>query len=90
MSTELQARAKDFLQRAIPEAIGYVPNSIAERFIRTYAAEGELPEDADTMELLGLAAEESCSMADQLKDPKAVEYFRESSAILESMLAERI
>jgi hypothetical protein len=90
MSAELQTRAKDFLQRAIPESIGYVPNSIAERFIRIYAAEGELPEDADTMELLGLAAAQSSSMTEQLKDPKAVEYFRESSAILESMLAERV
>jgi hypothetical protein len=90
MSAELQTRARAFLARAIPAGIGYVPDSIAERFIRTYAIEGRLPEDPDTMELLGLAASESCAMADQLKDETAAEYFRESSRILESILAERI
>jgi len=90
MSTELQSRAKSFLKRTIPAGVHYVPNSIAERFIKSYAQEGQLPDDAETMELLGLAAMETCSMIDQLKDPAALDYFRESSAILESMLAERI
>jgi len=90
MSIELQARARSFLARTIPEGIRYVPNSIAERFIRMYANEGGLPQDEDTMELLGLAAMESCAIVDRLKDGPAREYFRESSAILESILAERI
>jgi hypothetical protein len=90
MSSELQARARSFLDRNIPAEIGYVPNSIAERFIRTYADEGQLSDDPETMELLGLAAMDSRAMLDQLKDSAAMDYFRESSTILESMLAEHI
>ena len=90
MSAELQARARAFLQRPIPEGIGYVPDSIAERFIARYAQAGSLPDDDEAMELLGLACMESSAMADQLTDPMASAYFRESSAILEAMLAERV
>ena len=90
MSAEIQARARSFLNRKIPPGIGYVPDSIAERFIAKYAQEGELPDDAETMELLGLAAMETNTMLDKLEDAEAVDYFRESSAILESILAERI
>lgn len=70
--------------------MNYVPDSIAERFIRIYAEEGQLSEDDEAMELLGLAATESNAMAEQSKDLEVAEYFRESSALLESMLAERI
>jgi hypothetical protein len=90
MSAELQARARAFLQRTIPGAVNYVPDSIAERLIGVYARDGQLPDDAETMELVGLAAMESSAMAEQLTDPAAVEYFEENSAILEMMLAERI
>jgi hypothetical protein len=90
MCAELQARARAFLKRTIPATINYVPNSIAERLIGVYARDGRLDDDAETMELVGLAAMESSAMADQLTDPAAVEYFRENSAILELMLAERI
>jgi hypothetical protein len=90
MSAELQARAKAFLQRTIPAGIDYVPNSIAEELIATYARRGQLPGDAETAELLGLAGMESSALAGQLTDPEAAGYFRESSLILEMMLAERI
>jgi len=90
MSAELQTRAKAFLARPVPATMNYVPDSIAERFIRVYAQEGQLSEDGEAMELLGLAAMESSAMADQSKDQQVAEYFRESSALLESMLAERI
>ena len=90
MSAELQTRAKDFLARPVPATMNYVPDSIAERFIRVYAQEGQLSEDGEAMELLGLAAMESSAMADQSKDQQVAEYLRASSALLESMLAERI
>ena len=90
MSAELQARAIAFLERPIPAGINYAPNSIAERMITTYAKRGGLPDDAEAVELLELAAMESTAMADQLTDPVAVDYFRENAAILEVMLAERI
>ncbi len=86
MSAELQARARAFLQRTIPATIHYAPGSIAERLIAAYARNGQLPEDAETMELAGLAAAESTATAEQLTDPAAVEYFRENAAILELML----
>ena len=89
MSIELQTRAKAFLKRPIPDGIGYVPGSIAERFIAMYAKKGSLPDDPDTAELLGLAGMESTAMAEDKSGP-AAEYFRETSAILESILAERI
>jgi hypothetical protein len=49
-----------------------------------------LPGDAETAELLGLAGMDSSALAGQLTDPEAAGYFRESSLILEMMLAERI
>jgi len=91
MSAELQARARAFLQRPIPAGIDYAPDSLAERFIATYAARGGLPEDDEAVELLGLACLESSAMSDQLRnDPAASDYFRENALILERMLAEQV
>ena len=89
MSAELQARANVFLKRSIPDSIKYVPDSIAERLIATYAKQGCLPDDSDADELLELASMESTAMAGQLRDPVGTEYFRENSAILDAILAER-
>jgi hypothetical protein len=88
MSVELQARAAAFLRRAIPDGIDFVPGSVAEMFIATYAKRGSLPDDPEADELLSLACVESQSMADQLTG-QAAEYFQESSAILEGIQGER-
>ena len=88
MSIELQTRAAAFLKRAIPADIDFAPESIAEMFITTYAKRGSLPDDPEGDELLSLACIESRSMAEQLTG-QAAEYFQESSAILEGILAER-
>ena len=88
MSAELRARAKAFLERGIPKGLDYVPDSIAERLIATYAKKGELPEDDDVAELLELASMESSQMAETHDVPEVAEYFRESAAILEAMMAE--
>lgn len=88
MSAELQTRAEAFLQRPIPKGLDYVPDSIAERFIATYAKERRLPDDPDLRELLELTCMESSQMADTHADPEVAEYFRESVAILEAILAE--
>ena len=91
MSVELQARARAFLQRPIPVGIDYAPDSLAERFIATYAARGKLPEDDEASELLELACLESSAISDQFKnEPAASDYFRENASILEAMLAERV
>lgn len=87
MSAELQRRARAFLERAVPEAISYVPDSFAERFIATYAIEGLLQLDAELSELLGLVLVESRNAAESpLADVS--EYFGESSAILEAIRKE--
>jgi len=82
---ELQHRAQAFLQRAIPPGIDYAPDSIAERFIATYARRGHLPDNAATADLLELACLETSAMIDQLPDPMAREYFEESLALLEAI-----
>jgi hypothetical protein len=66
------------------------PGSIAETLIATYAERGGMPDDGETAELLELAGMESQAAADRFSDPAAAEYFRETSAILEAILAERI
>jgi hypothetical protein len=90
ISSDLQARAKTFLQKPIPDGINYVPGSIAETLIATYAERGSVPDDAETAELLALAGMEAQAAADRFSYPAAAEYFRETSAILEAILAERI
>lgn len=89
-TSALQDRAKAFLQRPVPDGIRYVPGSIAETLIATYAERGSVPDDSETAELLALAGMESQAAAERLTDPVAAEYFRETSAILEAILAERI
>lgn len=88
-ATSLQTRAQAFLARPVPNSIDYVPNSIAEQFIRAFAKTGSLPGDDETSELLELTAMESSAVTDSQTDPAAAEYFRESSALLEGILAER-
>lgn len=91
MSSELQTRARAFLQRPIPSGIDYAPDSLAERFIATYAARGGLPEDDEATELLGLACLESSALSEQFSNnPAARDYFQENASILEKMLAERV
>lgn len=90
MSAELQQRARAFLKREIPSGIDYVPHSLAENFIATYARRGRLADDDDTAELVGMAGMEASAMADDLKDPAAAEYFRETSNLLEAILSENI
>jgi hypothetical protein len=88
MSAKLQARAKAFLERPIPGGLDYVRDSVAERLIATYAKKGKLPDDPDGPELLELAAMESSQMAETQSDEEVAAYFRESTAILEAILAE--
>ena len=90
MSAELQARARIFLDRSIPAGIDYVPSSIAEQLIAAYANRGSLSDDTETTELLALAGMEASSMAARLSDPTAAAFFRETSAIIEEILAELI
>ena len=87
MSTELQRRAEEFRKRPIPKGLSYVPDSIAERFIAAYAANGKLEQDPDLAELLDLCIMETVG-AVKSKSRAAAAYFRESTAILQAIQAE--
>lgn len=87
MSAELQARAKSFLDRPIPDGMPYVSDSLSERFISTYAATGTLAVDPELAELLGLCVLEAFHVADS-KAGEEAEFFRESALILQAIQAE--
>jgi hypothetical protein len=65
----------------------YVPDSISERFIATYAREGKTDVDAEQEELLAICVLESHRAA-ELKSGEEAAYFRESTEILEAIQAE--
>jgi hypothetical protein len=87
MTTSLQERARAFLIRPIPEGMPYVSDSLAERFIREYAANGTLQLDAELAEMLYLcstvAFEGKARWSNQEK-----EYMTESGQILQAILNE--
>jgi hypothetical protein len=83
----LQERARAFLQRPIPEGMAYAPDSISERFIASYAAEGKADLDAELTELLGMCATEARRAA-KAKSGGEAACFRESGEILGLILNE--
>lgn len=84
----LQARAQSFLARKIPTTVDYVRDSLAERFLATYAKHGSLPGGPESAELIELAAMEAGARARDSTDPEAAEYFQECAGILEAILAD--
>jgi hypothetical protein len=87
MSPKLQARAKAFLERPVPEGISYVPDSLSERFIAAYAEQGRLQLDADLSELLGICLIESFGAASG-KTGGVAAYFRENAELLQAIKQE--
>ena len=77
----LQERARAFLQRPIPKGMAYVPDSISERFIATYAADGKVELDSELAELLGICVTEARTAAGA-KSGEEAEFYRESAEIL--------
>lgn len=85
----LQERSQAFLNRPIPAELAkkYVPGSLSELFIGTYAADGSL--DAESAELIRIYASESDAAADRYETPEAKEYFGECASILAAIEAEQ-
>ncbi len=84
-ASPLQERVRAFLKRPIPPEAGPVQGSMAEGFLATYAAEGPDGIGADAAELVELCIAESEAVADG-GSPAEQAYFRESAALLESIL----
>lgn len=87
-SNPLQVRAQKFLELPIPEGMSYVPDSIAERFIREYAETGTVRLDPELGELLEIVVMESPITDDALPNSEAA-YMNESSLILRAILNEQ-
>ncbi len=88
MSVPLQKRARAFLERAVPAGLDYVPNSLAERWIKTYAKRGRISVEPATLELMELVIAESQERAGGEPLPEVADYFRESTALLEAIHTE--
>jgi hypothetical protein len=84
--SDLRDRAQAFLERPIPDEIQYVPNSIAELFIRNYVSGGEF--DDEFLGLGDLAAEIMDNEVSTHKTPEAKAFFQECKELLEAILDE--
>jgi hypothetical protein len=82
----LRTRAKNFLTQPIPKEIRYVPGSIAELVIETYAAGGKF--DEELLELGELCTMTIDEVVESHVTPEAQDYFRECKSILEAILVE--
>jgi hypothetical protein len=85
MTKSLQRRAKAFLERPIPDGMPYVPGSISERVIATYATDGKVELAGEMGELLQMCVMEAEFAADSKSGDEA-DYFRESAEILGAIL----
>lgn len=85
----LQQRARAFLQRPVPDGMAYVPDSISERFIATYAEEGRVKLDGELAELLELCVMEAELAADSKSGDEAA-FFRESHEVLKGIQEESL
>ena len=87
MSARLRTRAKAFVDRPIPEGMSYIPDSLSERFVATYAATGTVDLDPELAEILHLCVLEAFNASDG-KIGEEAEFFRESALILHAIQAE--
>lgn len=87
MSSELQAKARAFLERPIPVGMSYQPGSLSEQFIVTYAADGTFDLNLELTELLGLCIREAFDTSARRAGEEA-NFFRESASILQAIQAE--
>ena len=89
MPNPLQARAKAYLERPIPEGRPYVADNLTDGFIAQYAAEGKIDHDPEVMELMQICILEA-ELAAEAPDrpPEQQAFFRESAEILKDIHAE--
>ena len=86
MAVDLQSRAKAFLERPLPSDLNYVPNSLAESYIRRLAAEGRVDVDPEAAQLLQICAMEAEFAASESGSPARQEYFGETAELLQAIL----
>ena len=82
---DLLTRVKAFLLRPMPEDLAYVPDSISERLLSTYAVNGRLSLDPELAELVELCLLETLAAAEGGSDEHRA-YFQESAEILQAIL----
>jgi hypothetical protein len=83
----LQTRAREFLERPVPEDVDYVEESLAERILAAYAEEGRIDSDPEQLELLELCLQETRSAQEEGSAARRA-WFKESGDLLEAILAE--
>lgn len=83
----LQERAKTFLDRKPPQEIDYVPNSIAELFIRNYVQANKFDDEFIELGELAMMTADEASNTHSTEDAQA--YFSECKSILSEILAEQ-
>jgi hypothetical protein len=83
---DLRTRAQNFLDLPIPRGIDYVPDSIAEMFIRNYVVGGDF--DNELTELGEMALISVDEIIDEGLTPDAEEYFHECKEIIAAILKE--
>lgn len=89
MPHTLQARAKAYLSRPIPDAMPYVEDNLTDGIISRYATDGKIDNDPELMELIELCAMEAETAALNPERPRdQQELFRESAEILRAILIE--
>jgi len=82
----LKERAKIFLDRKPPEEVAYVPDSIAELFIRNYVQGQKFDEELIELGELAMMAAGEAIDAHSTEDARA--YFGECQSILKGILSE--
>jgi hypothetical protein len=81
---DLAARIKEFLNRRPPAEVNYVPDSLVEGLMATYATKGQL--DIERKMLLGLCESELAKIVTQKTGP-ARDYFGDCLALVREILA---
>jgi hypothetical protein len=83
--TDLADRIKEFLNRQPPADVNYVPGSLVEGLMATYATEGRLDPEGDM--LLGICEVELTKTVAAKSGP-AADYFGECLAIVQAIQGE--
>jgi hypothetical protein len=87
MSAELQARARALRGRQHPDGPAYVPDTLGDWAIGSYAASGHIDLDTDYIESLSLCVMQAVQEAER-RSGEAAAYFCEAAEILKAIQAE--
>jgi hypothetical protein len=87
MSTMLQVRVKEFLQRPIPAGMPYLPGSLSEQILGAYATNGTVQLDSEWTEILAICVVEASNAAASKAGEEGA-YYRETSELLRAIQLE--